>query len=315
MNIDFIKCTKELGQDKLCFDGLIAYRNFKNGVVEYLKHGKFPIRIWHNSLKNTITVLANFAYYISRQNYDFPTTKLKETIQMVSEDLNINLFDANVSTFEFQAIVPIDSRPSDLLRNHIRFEKARLHEFLGRSFEPTGKVHVDKNFKLKLYDVVANFKSKLDLPTRREITRLYGFDEAKHYIKVEMHYNKPLNHFGLERLVLEDLLKPGFQATCKQDLICHYGKIQKMGNFLPPASKSELNSATIPWTLLLEYTNLDAIDLIGLTKAKLRCYPELLNADDFKARVKQAKINLNKVTRPGSSPYDLTEKLYAQQIQ
>ena len=67
--------------------------------------------------------------------------------------------------------------------------------------------------------------------------------------------------------------------------------------------------------VLMELGFLDEINIIDLVKIKLKSLPEsVMNHNDIKARLKQIRSNIKKITISETSIYDLTTKLRAQQI-
>ena len=119
MTFDYIEIVKRLGKDKICLDYLELDTVRASGWVEYSLRKKSKIVLCLRQSTNELKVRANLPYYLQGHNFNFSKEKLIDGIQEISELLNINLFNAEASTFEFGTVMNIQCNPQEFLFNHI----------------------------------------------------------------------------------------------------------------------------------------------------------------------------------------------------
>jgi len=311
MNIDFLDIAKHHGKDKICFEYLKQVASYETGWKKYLLEGLNSIEVWHHEQTANIRLKANFGYYLVGHNFNFKTPELIEGIQQVSELINCNLFDAEVKAFEYGSFIEIDLKPKEFFINHIKHKNKELITFKNHS----GKGFEEVDLKFKLYDAGRNLKTKLSKDIRASLKEHYGYDEAKHYIKIESHYKKPQIHFKKRNIYINEVIQDSFMQLCKEDLINSYKSIMKTGIIKLPEKKKDINSSIVPLILLKELETVFGFDAEELLKAKWKSVPEdKLNSYDKKARLHQLKTNLKKINTTDKSIYDITAKLDAKAI-
>lgn len=311
MNFDYIELLYTIGTETIFFENLVSSGQFNNNTRCYqLNSGQYPIRITHNAITNTLRIKANFAYYKQGHNLNFSYKQLVDCISEVSELLNCNLLESKVVNFEFQSVLTTSIKTSEILRNHVAFGNFPFVQYNRKSLGLTGKVHSDEYFDFKLYDVVKNFKQKIDYSNRTQIFKDNNVSSKSNLIKVEVRYKNPLKHFGIENLSLGDLLGEKFVLKCQQDLMNQYRKITITGRCYINAPKGSINSATIPLILLLERMGMSSEDIINAVQSHLTLYPlETITKHDKSARMRQLRKNLKQISSLDSSKYDLTTQL------
>ncbi len=194
MNFDYTELIKNTYNDNVCFNYLEHVGSYPEGKEKFILKGVKNIDVFTNEKTSEIVLKANFPYYIQGHNFRFTKAGMIEAIQLSSEYLNLNLFQAEMKKFEFGSIIEIDYNVDEFLMNHISIKGKNTQPFYTNN-KLTGKYFEDSIIKHKLYDVGVNLKSKLDKAIRDDLSNKYGYDKAKHYLKIENHYKKPEIHF------------------------------------------------------------------------------------------------------------------------
>jgi len=309
MNLDYCEISKSLGKDKPNLEYLQREAIYPN-AERYSFQGCKKIEIWNFHERNQLSVKGSLPYFINGHNFNSSLEDWKEALNYLSSCLNQNLFSGLIEAFEFGTIQEIPFPENAFLRNHIKIAGMESKEYF-QGHIITGKEFISPTLKVKLYDSNRNIKSKLDKPLQEEISRLWGWDREKHYIKLENHYKKPEAHFR-GNIYLNEILSPEFQYKLKLELLFIYQKIMKTGNVILPERKSDINAGTIPLICLKELESVYSFNTEEMLKAKLKEIPEeILSPEDRKARLKILRDNLKKISITGKSEYDISELLEA----
>jgi len=309
MNLDYIEVAKFMGKDKLNTAYLQRAASYEGAEKYHFDRCK-KIEVWHYESSNHIAVKGSLPYWLNGHNYFSSLQDWKEGLEYMQGCLNINLFSGIVNCFEFGTVQEIPFPESAFLRNHVKITGMESRQYQQGNVI-TGKEFISPSMKFKMYDAARNFKNKLDKPIQEELSRLYGWDKAKHYIKLENHYRKPEAYFR-GNVYMNELLSPNFQNHLKNELLSTYQKIMKTGNIHLPEKKGDINAGTLPLLILKELEALYNFRTEDLLKAKLKEIPEgILSPADRKARMKTIRDNLKKIHFEGKSEYDISELLQA----
>lgn len=310
--VDYAEITKHLYKDTLCFDHLQYDAEYASGWKKYLLMGCKEMEVWHNEFNNLMKVKGSLPYYWQKHNFIFDRKSLCDSIQDISGRLKINLWEAELSKFEFGSIVEVKMKPVLLISRHNKIKGMRT-----RSINPDAKYFEGKFQSLKIYDAGRNIKNKLDKAIRSYLSKEFGYDPMKHYLKVENHYKKPyavLNK-GV-RILVNDILLPEFSLKCKNDLLSQYKNIMKTESLQIPKDKKALSAGNIILLAFKEVEGLFNINAEERINSMLKAIPEdVLNQNDKKARRRQIKEMLKKISySEGIQPcneYDLYSILEA----
>ncbi|MCX6185740.1 MAG: hypothetical protein NTU43_01930, partial [Bacteroidetes bacterium] len=309
MNFDYTELIKNTYNDNVCFNYLEHVGSYPEGKEKFILKGVKNIDIFTNEKTSEIVLKANFPYYIQGHNFRFTKADMIEAIQLSSEYLNLNLFQAEMKKFEFGSIIELEYNVDEFLMNHISIKGKNTQPFYTNN-KLTGKYFEDSIIKHKLYNVGVNLKSKLDKAIRDDLSNKYGYDKAKHYLKIENHYKKPEIHFKHRNLFVNEVLNDNFMTKCKLDLINTYKTIMKTGIVKLPTNKKDLNAGTIPLIVLKELESIFDFNTEELIQKKINSIPEsLLTKGDKKARQSIMKTNFSKIKKANESHYDITSKL------
>jgi hypothetical protein len=313
MNLDYTELIRPLGVDKVSFNHLDHVGSF-SGIEKFILKGVNNIDIYYNERISEIKLKANFPYFWQGHNFSTTKTTMIEAINHSSELLNLNLYDSEVKAFEFGTIVEIHKQPHDFLFNHISRNGKIMQPYYNRN-TLSGKYYKDSILTFKLYDAGLNIKAKLPKATRDTLSKQFDYDGAKHYIKVETHYNKPNIHFKASNLLLDDILSDEFMNHCKEDLINIYKSIMKIGKVQLPTEKKDINSSTIPMIALKEVGILYDFNTEELLRQLIKSVPETtFTKYDKKARQAQVKANLKKLKSGSQSEFDILTLLESIEI-
>jgi len=291
--IDYAEIIKHLHKDIPCFDHLQYEASYSSGWNKYLLKGCREMEVWHNESNNLLKVKGSLPYYWQKHNFTFDRDSLQDSIQDISERLKLNLWESELSKFEFGSIIEVGAKPDELIRHHVKIKGMQT-----RSINPDVKVFDGVIQSLKLYDAGRNMKNKLDKAIRIHLSKVCGYDQGKQYLKIENHYKKPYKalNSGI-RILVNDLLIPEFLQKCKADLLSQYRNIMKTENLLIPKDKKALSAGNIILLAFKEAEGLFNLNAEEMINSLLKAIPEeILNRNDKKARKRQIREMLKKIS-------------------
>jgi len=311
--IDYTEITKHLCKDNPCFDHLQYEASYKSGWNKFLLKGCKEMEVWHNEANNILKVKGSLPYYWQKHNYNFDRKDLQESIRDISARLKINLWEAELTKFEYGSIIEVQAKPEELIRHHIKIKGMQT-----RSINPDAKYFEGIIQSLKLYDAGRNMKNKLDKAIRSHLSQAYGYDQGKQYLKIENHYKRPYKalNSGI-RILVNDLLIPEFYQKCKDDLLSQYRNIMKTESIPIPKDKKALSAGNVVLLAFKEAEALFPVNAEEMINSLLKSIPEeVLNQNDKKARKRAFKKMLKEISDPGGgarlgNQYDLYSILEA----
>jgi hypothetical protein len=305
MNLDYIEIAKFTGKDKPNFHSMEKEAVYPN-AERYSFQGCKKIEVWNYPEINQIKIKGSIPYFINGHNYFASLNDWKEGLDYLQGSLGLNLYSGLIECFEFGTIQEIPFSPASFLQNHIKVSGMEGKEFR-KGNVLTGKEFHSPSLKLKIYDCGRNIKNKLDKGIQEEINRLFGWEKAKHYIKLESHYRRPEAHFK-GNVYLAQLLTEEFQRQLQINLLNQYQRIMKTGKAIIPERKADINAGTLPLIILKELEGIHNFRTEELLKALLKEIPEeILSPADKKARQRILKENLNKIRTAGESEFDISK--------
>jgi hypothetical protein len=314
MNFDYTELTKGIHKDKLCLNYLEHEASYHSGTEKFTLKGVNKLELYLNERTSEIKLKANFPYFWQGHNFTFTKAQLIDAIQYTSEMLNLNLFDAEIKSFEFGTILQTDKPAEELLLNHISYKGKPLQPYFSKN-KLTGKYYSGATIIHKLYDASKNIKDKVPEAIRTDLSNFQQYDKAKYYLKVENHYKKPERHFKQRTLYVNEAISEAFLLQCKADLIQTYKDIMKTGIIKLPEEKKNINSSTLPLIVLKELEALYHFNAEDLLMQRIKSIPESrLSKEDKKARRRQIESNLKKIQLAGISEYDLIQQLECKEI-
>ncbi len=187
---------------------------------------------------NQVKIKGSLPYWINGHNFYSSCHDWDEGLDYLSGCLGTNVYSGLVECFEYGTIQEVPFSEEQFLRNHIKLLGYQCREYKQGNII-TGKEFISPALKVKIYDVSRNIKNKLDKAIQEEISRLYGWDRAKYYIKIESHCKKPEAYFK-GNVYVNELLSSSFQVQLQNDLISTYKHIMKTGKLVLPDRKADL---------------------------------------------------------------------------
>jgi len=307
--LDYIEITKHLqGKSKPFLGHLQPEAVYSSGMEKYFINGCRKMQIEYCQAMQTVKLKGSPMYFFQGHNFTYNKEAFIQSIQFVENLIKLDLFDADLDSFESGAIMGIDLKPKYIISGHQAGGGLTMNE------NPKDKGGIryftDKALQLKLYDAGRNIIHKQGL-TMKGIIRQSGWNPDGNYLKFEAHYKKPHQLFNEGKAIrLADIFLPKWEAILKEDLYQQYQRLKPMKSIEIPNQKNELSSGSIILIALAEVMLNKGIDLKKMLYERINSIPEeVLNAEDRKARKRQIKMMLEKIGEARSSQYDISDLL------
>lgn len=269
--------------------------------------GVTPLQVGYSEPLRELRVKGSFPYYGQGHNATHSIKALRECWQYVEGILNVKLFGAYITAFEFGTILETPCKPSLLLEHHTRLPGFETRSYQSKSGILKGREFHSSAHLVKLYDPIANFKAKR--LSKADYTRNLGLLPGNDYLRIENHYKNPERYFK-ERILLTDFFRPEFQQRCKTDLMDIYGKIIKSNSVPLPDDKSKLSTANIVLAFAQRIAQDSGINAEDQLRKLITSIPsDVFTKEDRKARKRQLGKMFAEISTSGQSSFDLSELL------
>ena len=303
MNFDYIEAVMNLGKDKPCLDYLGHEASYASGWDKFIYEGCNSVEVLINHEAGKMKLRGSIPYFMAGQNFKSSTDDFRDGIYHLSEVLAMDLHKAEMNVFEYGTTLEIPFTLKQVLLSHLKIQGMKTRTF------DNGVYFEDRVLRVKLYDAGKNLKDKLTKDERLNLASSFGYSPFQNYLKIENHYKKPAVCFKKHFITLGELMKPEFEAICKEDLVTKYRSIMKTKT-IELRSKKQLTSSTIPLIILKEYESLLPCKAEDLIKQKIKALPaEILTKEDKKSRRRQIGYNWQKITSVKPCIYDVSEIL------
>ena len=234
MNIDFIEAFAYVDKSKLYLDDLAYISTNVHGWDNYTLSFNKEIKVSYNSNSNQLKVSGSIPYFKDGQNFHNDSNSFQEGIQIISDNIDYNLFNASVDLFE-NGITFLSPLDLELVFNSHHSIPGAITTTYGK----TGKLYKGQLKHTRLYDAGRNIKKKVSKDVRKWLTVNKGYDPSEKYIRFEDIYINPVKSFGKE-IYVKDLFNTDFRTILNKDLLSSYSKIIKHGgNFSYPSEPRE----------------------------------------------------------------------------
>lgn len=282
-----------------------SYTRGINVWTEYqIKKNHNPIKLRLNESSGEMDIKGNVGFFWNGHNLSFPNSEFIEAIDYLSQLLSIDISKMKLVEFDHSALVKLDQSPQSVIMNHLFIK--------GHETKPqkAGKYFLKPRVQLvKMYDATRRIKQIYSSTLRKDILLQSGLVDGSNLLRFEKKILNPHAYFK-SQLTVDDILKPDFISQLDNDLIDTYKSIMKTGLIKIPEKKKHLTSSTIPLIIGKELGMIYDFDFDALMKERIREIPEtILTKDDKKARMRQIKANLKKITSSGLSQFDITVAL------
>lgn len=307
--LDYIEITKHLQDKNKPFLGhLQPEAVYSSGMEKYFIYGCRKMQIEYSPVMQTLKVKGSPLYFSQGHNFTYSKEAYIQSIQFIESLIKLDLFDADLDTFESGAIMEVETKPKFIISGHQAGKGLLMRE------NPKDKGGIryfsDNSLQLKLYDAGRNIMHKQGL-TMKGIIKQSGWNPDGEYLKFEAHYKKPHQLFNDGKAIrLADIFSPSWEAILKEDLYQQYQRLNTMKSIEIPNKKNELSSGSIILIALAEIILNKGMDLKKMLYDRINSIPEgVLSAEDKKARKKHIKTMIEKIEEARSSQYDISELL------
>ncbi len=304
---DFVKiCDVVTGTPDL--SKVVKYSTYNRGEVvktTYLiwKNHK-QIKLILNESTGEMTIEGNMGFFWNGHNLSFPYSEFSNAIDYLSDLLKIDIFKMKLVEFDHSALVKLDQSPESIIKNHLSINGHKTWE------EKEGKYFKKPKVQLvRMYDATKRIKQIYPPAVRSTILLQSGLADVNNLLRFEKKILNPHAYFK-SQLTVDDILKPEFISQLNIDLIDTYKSIMKTGLIQTPKNKKDLSCSNIQLIVIKELGLIHHFDFDKLVKEKIKQIPEsILTKDDKKARSRQYKANVKKITPLDNSQYDISEAL------
>lgn len=294
-NPDFSHCEKP-GFFSVGENCSIRYYKLKNQFTD--------IGISMNEATGKLNVKGNFGMFWNGHNINTSFADLSNAINYASDKINVDLFPAIVEELDHSATLSTAINTKLIIQNHLSLPG---HFTL---LQPHGKYFIKEGLeKVKIYDAGRRIKQIYSKAIREKIYTSSGIDPTMNFLRFEKKILNPQAYFK-SIITVNELLRPEFILQCNNDLMDTYNNIIKAGSLQIPKNKKYLTAATLPLIVAKELEAVYGFDFADLIKKRISAIDEsILTKDDKKARKRQIKANLNKITGKVVSEYDISYQL------
>lgn len=316
MNIDYLEASLFVDKDKINLDELDHISTNKWGWDNYsmtfnnnkysmaYKKDEKEISIRYNSKTKQLKVLGSLPYFVEGQNFSNDINKLKEGIQLISDTIDTNLFEAEVNLFEAGITIEIPNKPIEIFNSHYKIPQMETKPF------KRGKLYEDAIRQIKLYNSGYRLRRVLSIADRLRLTIEKGYNPEGNYLRLESKYKKPTIHFKQRIIFVEDIFKSNFINNCKIDLFNTYKMIKKEGIFTPPQTKKDCTLPAIELLVLKELAMIYGFNAEECIKNKITSIPDSIINKEVKKNRKRSLAGLSKKIKENAvSYYDLSKVL------
>lgn len=308
--IDYVKLVIYGCKDTPNFSTCKAYSSKLNdsGIETYkidAGHNDLDVRY---SPTGVMYIEGSLPYFYQGHNFTYSIEAYIETINMLQDMLEVDVWDADVDAYEYGCIFPVDEKPASYIRNHYASPKAKMTlEEKGRD-KGACRRWEDTARRLKMYDAGKNIKEKVAIEIRQSIE---GFNPKSNYLKLELHCKNPLKLLG-RGIKAYDLQNPLFLNTLALQLKEQYKILIPMGKLM------QLNDSNLRWELipLWAYINHRMDEGISERDARLELNAVInqlpaLNKNAKGNKIRKIRESCKAFQKAPKSHWDLTDKISA----
>lgn len=310
--IDFIEATKCLCKDSPFLGHCNPFPCKLNqyGWETYTLQGCKELEVhWHPEGR-LLRLKGSIPYWWQGHNFIFTNKDFVDAVEVLQNLLQVGLWDAEVSAFEFGCIFQVEGKPTDYIRNHNALPKAHL--FSNERGRDRGHFRwwEDAQESLKMYDAKRNILMKQGL-REREVIEQCGYNPEKDYLKFEVHFKKAHLLNGGKGVNLEALQNPVFINHLRKILVEQYHLLKPMRTMIQPTTKKALSALDCSLQVYVEEMMNQGIPV---EDAKKRIYnfinqQEVLSKADKDSRKATIRRAFSKMQEAEGSQWDLTHQI------
>jgi hypothetical protein len=306
MNFDYLEISTFTSKDKVLLGDLkpISCNTYgwENYSITYRNNNEMKVR--YNNNTNQLKVEGSLPYFAEGQNFSNDINLMKDSIQIISDTINVNLFQSKIECFESGITFESPVNVNYIFNSHYKIKG------MNKSLFKHGLQFDSPICKVKLYNAGKRLKTILSKEKRIELASSYNYNPNKEYIRIENHYKRPQQYFTKNEIKVNELFKEDFILNCKLELMNTYQKIEKEGSIIFPENKRDCTLPVIELIALKELGLRYGFNPEEYLKQKIKTIPEsILTKEDKKNRKKSLKNLMNKITNSEVSSFDISNEL------
>ena len=311
--IDFIEATQYYCKDSPNLGHCKPFPCKLNqyGWETYTLQGCKKLEVHWNPEAGMLKIKGSLPYWWQSHNFSFSNSDFVESVSMLQGLLGVSLWDASLDVFEYGCIFPVEYSPSLYIKNHNARDHSHL--YLNEKGKDRGAFRWwdgKDGLVLKLYDAGRNVKMKQGLKIR-EVIGNAGYNPDLHFLKFEMHLNKPEVLNKGRAVELESLQDPSFLHSLERTLMEQYRLLMPMKTLTQPTKKKNLSALDIVVSVYVENQMNQGIPV---AEAKRNIYAYInqagcLDEQDKDARKATIRKVFGKLQESEESQWDLTHKI------
>ncbi len=214
---DYVKLTKYLP------DGNYDRSHLRYG--KYLTIGLKKLIVTFNKKRRILTIRGSLPYFMQGHNLYFSRNDFEQALKIISDKLDVDVFDAKVAIMEYGVIVNMPFPINDFLDAHLctRGYYEDIFYNRGKNYHRN-----DRAYRLKFYLVWANYQNKCSKDIRTSLNQKYQLSD-NNFLRYEMHGN-PHKMLPINKkvdILAKDLLTDEFERKCRKFLLDKYMGIRK----------------------------------------------------------------------------------------
>lgn len=311
--IDYIDIIKHLtDKDTISLINLQEEASYCTGWIKYYLEGCRKVEVWINKNLSSLRLKGSIMYFYQGHNFTYSRKLFVEAINYIGRLLKCDLWSATVEAFEFGVILEAEHKPKDYIQKHREKPTGKLIMSEKDRDKGTFRWWTDKKVKIKMYDAGKNIQHKQGTSMKQIIVDA-GWNPNNNYIKMEVHYTKP--HQALNKGVaiqLANLVNPKWESTFKEDLFIQYKRLSPMKSLIPPTDRKDISTADIIMFELAESKINEGCSIQETKKIlydRINTFTRTLSESDKKARKRQIKALIDKLSEADISEWDLSDAL------
>lgn len=295
--IDYIEIELLLNGQGFMQDNLKFYSQTAWNALNYkLNIGHKELDVSYNIECDILKIRGSLPYFLNGHNIHFTDDEFKQSIDLISSLLGVDVWEGAVIAFEYGLVVETEHHYKSVLEAHAKLKGCKLAIYdHGRQFTSRrGK------FRLKLYNPWKNTPNKMTKAVREQLKQ-DGFTPGDKAIKAEVHIKDARMVSGKNYPLVKNFVLPSFQKVCKDFLKRRYDDIEKMKPLIIPGDKKVADSLGIALCAYADGENQWAEKVLS----RINSFPDrVLSASDKQQRRRIIRKKIDQLTNERSD-FDL----------
>ncbi len=178
MNFDYLEISSFTSKDKVLLSDLkpISCNTYgwENYSITYKNNNEMKVR--YNNNTNLLKVEGSLPYFAEGQNFSNDLSLMKDSIQIISDTINVNLLESKIECFESGITIESPVNVNYIFNSHYKIKGMQKSHFKhGLQFD-------SPIYNVKLYNAGKRLKSVLSREKRQELAIKYNYNPNKEYL-------------------------------------------------------------------------------------------------------------------------------------